>query len=455
MRLYVVFVILILFPFFNTNKGKQINNLSTNSSICASQISDDKDLKFMYLNAQDLYNYEYYNEALTIFLRLLKTDKQNCNLNFYVGACYLFSKGQRTKAIEYLEKAILKTNIAYSYSYKETSAPVFAFLYLGQAYHLNSKWDEALIAYDKFKSFLTNKSKDAEFINTVDHFIEMTNQAKKNMASPVNVKITPFKIANSTSSELSLISSPDGITYYFSSKRKGAMGGVKDNFGEFLADIYYTQYKDGKYITPKKLAFKINSTNSDIINYISADNKKIYLSRETKNSFDIFVSVKSKKNKWTPPEKLGININSKDNETWAFISADGTSILFSSDRPGGYGGYDIYMADKISNEEWGVPYNLGPEINTKYDEICPFLMIDGTLYFSSKGHETMGGYDIFESELSSAGLWTKPENMGYPLNTVNDDFNFTPTENNWKKGFYTTSKVGGFGETDIFQYSFE
>lgn len=455
MRLYVVLVILILSSFFHTSNEDHMNYSKKNSSLYLNQISDDKDLKFMYLNAQDLYNYEYYNEALTIFLRLLKTDKQNCNLNFYVGACYLFYKGQRTKAIEYLEKAVLKTNIAYSYSYKETSAPVFAFLYLGQAYHLDSKLDEALIAYDKFKSFLTNKSKDAEFINTVDHYIGMTNQAKKNIASPVNVKITPFSISNSPSSELSLIASPDGITYYFSSKRKGAMGGQKDNFGEFLADIYFTQYKDGKYLTPKKLGYKINSTNSDLINYITPDNKKIYLSRETKNSYDIYVTVKSKKNKWIPPEKLGININSKDNEIWACISPDGNSILFSSDRPGGYGGYDIYIADKISNDEWGVPYNLGPDINTKYNEICPFLMVDGTLYFSSNGHETMGGFDIFESELSNTGLWSKPENMGYPLNTVNDDYNFTPIGNSWKKGFYTSSKLGGFGETDIFQYSFE
>jgi len=417
--------------------------------------SPDEDFKLTYLDAQDLFNYEDYDEALDLFQKLLVYDKNNSNINFYIGVCYLNSKKQKTKSIEYLEKAVKKTDPSYSYNYKETSAPVFSFLYLGQAYHLVGRYDDALANYEKFKTFLTNKNKDGAFIQTVARCIEMSNCAKKLTAKPIKIKIEPFKVVNSTSSDLAMTVSPDGKTYYFSSRRKGAMGGERDNFGEYYDDIYLTQFVNNKWAKPKKIGSKINSTNSDIINCISSDGKQLYFSRQVHGAYDIFVSEMNKKNKWATPEKLGININTKDNEQWAFVTAEGNTLLFSSDRPGGYGGYDIYMSEKLSTGEWGKPFNLGSDINTEYDEICPVLMPDGTLYFSSNGHETMGGFDIFESVISEDGLWAKPENMGYPLNTTSDDFNFMPTSSDGKTGYYTSARAGGFGDADIYQFTFE
>jgi hypothetical protein len=226
------------------------------------------------------------------------------------------------------------------------------------------------------------------------------------------------------------------------------------------------------------MASKINSATSDVMNCFSPDGKQMYFSRQVRGTYDIFVSEVNKKGKWMPPKSLGININTKYNEQWAFISSDGNTLLFSSDKPGGYGGYDIYMSEKTATGDWGKPFNLGPDINTPYDEICPVLMPDGTLYFSSNGHETMGGFDIFVSTISEADypvntsaddydvssataplvsktLWSKPENLGYPINTPADDFNFYPTTPNGKKGFYTTAKSLGFGATGIFSFSFE
>jgi tetratricopeptide (TPR) repeat protein len=415
----------------------------------------DRDFKDLFVDAQDLFNYEYYNDALYIFKKLLAVDFNNSNLNFYVGVCVLNSKQQRTKAIDYLKKAILKTDIAYSYNYKETSAPVFAYLYLGEAYHLNGQYDEALENFEKFKSYLTTKNKDGDFLEEVTHCIEMTEFAQKLVAKPIKATIVPFKAVNSIYSDLSMVASPDGTKYYFSSKRKGAMGGQKDVFGEYFDDIYYTQFKDNKWIKPKKVGSKINSVNSDVLDCISPDGKQFYFSRMVRGTYDIFVSKLSKKNKWQSPQKLGININSKDNDLWAYITSDGNTMLFSSDRQGGYGGYDIYMSEKLSTGEWGKPFNLGPEVNTEFDEISPVLMPDGTLYFSSNGKNTMGGFDIFETVISENGLWAVPENLGYPLNTAFDDFNFTPTTPDGKKGYYTSAKSGGYGESDIYQFIIE
>lgn len=452
-KLSSIFILMTVLLSVNTYAGLP-GKENPHKSASSIQMSD-QDFKDTYLDAQDLFNYEYYDEALKLFQQLLAVDFNNCNINFYVGVCWLNGKKDRTKSIAFLEKASKKTDLSYSYSYKETAAPVFTFLYLGQAYQLEGKYDEALKNYEKFKTFLTNKNKDGAFIEEVQHCINMANLAKKLTAKPVKVKIEAVKPVNSLYSDMALIPSSDGKTYYFSSRRKGNTGGQSDNFGEYLDDIFYTQFKDNKWQKPKKMASKINSAASDIMNCISPDGKQLYFSRQVRGAYDIFVSEQNKKGKWMPPKSLGININTKYNEQWAFVSSDGSTLLFSSDKPGGYGGYDIYMSEKTATGDWGKPFNLGPEINTSYDEICPVLMPDGTLYFSSNGHETMGGFDIFSSTVSEDGLWSVPENLGYPINTPADDYNFYPTTTDGKKGFYTTAKSVGYGASGIFSFSFE
>ncbi|MFH0865170.1 MAG: hypothetical protein V1904_03185 [Bacteroidota bacterium] len=415
----------------------------------------DKDFKLMYLDAQDLFNYEYYDEALTIFKKLLAQDFNNSNLNFYVGACYLKSKKQRTLATQYLEKAIKKTDISYSYNYKETSAPVFSFLYLGQAYHLEGKYNDALAHFEKFKLFLTDKNKDGEFMSEVKECIETTNNAVKFTAKPLKVIIESFKAINTAYTDMSPFLSSDGLKFYYTSKRKGNMGGQKDNLGEYVDDIYYSVFKDNKWQKPRKIGSRINTISSDIMSCLSPDNSELFFFRQVRGTYDIFVTKLSKRKKWMTPEKLGPSVNTKENEVYPFITYDGNTMLFASDRAGGYGGYDIYMSEKKSTGEWGQPFNLGSDVNSGKDDVSPALLPDGTLYFSSTGHETMGGFDIFMTTISENGLWAKPENMGYPLNTAYDDLNFTITSADGKKGFYTSAKTGGYGESDIYMFSFE
>jgi Tol biopolymer transport system component len=143
------------------------------------------------------------------------------------------------------------------------------------------------------------------------------------------------------------------------------------------------------------------------------------------------------------------------NETSACYSADGEIIFFSSDRPGGYGGKDLYFVKKLSNGKWGKPFNLGPTINTEYNEDAPFVSPSGEeIYFSSEGHKNMGGYDVFKSSYDEKGEFSEPENMGAPINTVGDDIFFV-INTNGSAAYMSSEREGGYGAQDIYKITFE
>jgi tetratricopeptide (TPR) repeat protein len=417
-----------------------------------------KDTKIQYMQAVEMFNYEYYNDALSMFLKLLATDKQNCNLNFYVGVCYLKSDKARTMAVPYLLKAVKKVDPDYNYSYKEVSAPVHAYMFLGEALMLDNKFDDAIRNFNTFKTFLTDKPKDVELLEDCNHQIEIANNAKEFMSKPLkNVTIKSFDLVNSTYSDYACIPSLDGNKIYFTSKRKGNTGSEQDPIGGYFDDIYFIQFKDNRWSKPKKIPGKINTSNLEVLGCFSADQKRMYFYRLTHEFFDIYYSDltgKEGKGKWSNPKKVTGGVNGKENETSCSISHDGSTFYFVSDKPGGYGGTDIYMCEKMSSGEWGPPRNLGENINTKYDEDYPFISSDGaTLYFSSKGHKNMGGFDIFYSTISEDGIWSEPENIGYPINTPADDVSFWLSPDG-KTGYYSTAKKGVMGELDVFKIDF-
>jgi outer membrane protein OmpA-like peptidoglycan-associated protein len=160
--------------------------------------------------------------------------------------------------------------------------------------------------------------------------------------------------------------------------------------------------------------------------------------------------------KWTTPVKLNSNINSPHWEPSAFLSADGKTLYFVSDRPGGHGGTDIYMSRRNSSGDWGKAVNLGPTVNSPYDEHSPYIHPDGvTLFFSSKGHKTMGGYDVFSTQSlpSDDRIWLEPKNVWYPINTPGDDA-FYMVSTDKQSAFYSTLKDDAVGEKDIYMVTF-
>jgi outer membrane protein OmpA-like peptidoglycan-associated protein len=156
---------------------------------------------------------------------------------------------------------------------------------------------------------------------------------------------------------------------------------------------------------------------------------------------------------WNEPNLLQNNVNSEFWETTANMNLHKNILFFVSDRDGGYGGRDIWMIKKMSNGSWSLPENLGEPINTEYDEESPYFHPDGkTLYFSSTGHKTIGGFDIFKSILDNDLNWSSPVNMGYPINTVNDDLFFTPSVDG-KTAYFSSIRKQGKGDYDIYKIS--
>ena len=168
-------------------------------------------------------------------------------------------------------------------------------------------------------------------------------------------------------------------------------------------------------------------------------------------SCDIYYSKKID-GQWTTPHGIGKPVNTGNWEAQPSFSADGKALYFVSNRPGGYGGRDIWVSYLDENMKLGEPKNLGPNVNTKWDDQCPFIHADNqTLYFTSNGWPGMGNADIFMSKKTDSG-WTKAVNIGYPINTENDDNGLTVSYDG-KTAFLASNRAGGYGGLDI--YSFE
>src|SRR5690606_8336857 len=147
---------------------------------------------------------------------------------------------------------------------------------------------------------------------------------------------------------------------------------------------------------------------------------------------------------------MSSDINTKAWETHGALSADGNTFFFTSDRANGYGGRDIYRTVRLPDGQWSKAQNLGPVVNTKYDEDGVFIHPNGrTLYFSSVGHTSMGGFDIFMTDMLDDGSWSHPKNLVYPLNTADDDVFFITTADG-RRGYFSSDQIGGFGEKDIY-----
>ncbi|MCL4857595.1 MAG: OmpA family protein, partial [Flavobacteriales bacterium] len=218
-------------------------------------------------------------------------------------------------------------------------------------------------------------------------------------------------------------------------------------------DIYYSKKENGNWTNAVNLGNPVNSEFHDATVGLSLDGQKLFLYRDNKKGDgNIYVSEK-KGDKWTEPIELPEPINSKYQETSACYSFDGNTIYFVSDRPDGKGGKDIYKATKDDKGVWGNAENLGISINTPDDEDAVFLHPDGkTLYFSSKAHGSMGGFDVYKS-VYEKGKWSKPQNLGFPVNTSDDDVCFVITASG-DYGYYTSIRPDGKGKRDIYKVTF-
>ena len=398
-----------------------------------------QDPKEIFLDAEYFMLYEEYIDALPGYLQLYEINPENANINYRIGICYLNIPGQKAKSVVYLEFAAKNTSPDYREgNYNEDQAPIDAYYFLGNAYLIQDEFSKASRTYNKYLEFLDPS--DTLNVNFVKQQIEACNTAKELIQNPVphDKKILGENVNDNNSNFNPVISGDRNSLVYMS--------------GLAFYDAIFYSTKDGEnWGPPINLTPQVQSDGDLYTTSLTFNGDEIFLARDDQFNSDIY-SSKLEDGMWTTAEKLNKNINTKYWESHATISPDGKTLYFTSNRKGGYGGLDIYKSlwDEASGD-WGIAENLGPNVNTQFNEDTPFITEDGkTLYFSSQGHKNMGGFDIFYASLDDEGQWSKPSNLGFPLNSTDDDLHFVPV-NDGINGLYTLYDPElGAGEEDIY-----
>ena len=391
--------------------------------------------------AEYYYEQGEYLKALPYYKKALETDSLNAYLIYKLGICYLHKNDEKEQSLFLIDKAC-----------KITPDLEGAKLYLAMAYHLNDRYDGA-IRY--FNMYLMDAPIDQNK-KLAARYIEYCENAKQLIKIPTRTQITNLAVPlNTVGSEYAPLISPDGMTMIYTYKGENSLGGLldenlnPDENGDYNEDILISHRSGNTWDAPVSISNNINTKGAEIGLAISADGKTLYLYKKISKDKGGIYSSKWNGTEWSVPEALGPNINSKGSwEGSCSVSSDGQSLYFTSTRKGGFGGRDLYISRLQADGTWGAAQNLGPEINTKYDEDSPFICPDGNLFFSSKGLNSMGGYDIFYAVRRDSG-WAKPLNMGFPLNSTDDDKYYVTTARG-DTGYFSSGRKGTMGDQDLF-----
>jgi LPXTG-motif cell wall-anchored protein len=399
------------------------------------------ELKDNFYWAETYVLYEEYKDALPLYQVLLRVNPNNDNVKYRIGQCLLNIPGRKNEAISYLEAAVKDINPKYKEGkIKETKAPYDAYYYLANAYRINNQLDKALSTYELFKKNLDPTVYDTAIVNLQ---IESCKNAIELMKVPLFVKKVNLgnEINNQYADINPVVSGDENIMVYNKSE-------------PFQEALYFTKKVNGKWSTPVNIIpdLGLGFESKNYATSLSQDGRELFIYRAGEDyDGNIFMTKRLDNDRWTNLVKLNDNINTKYWESHATISHDGKKLYFTSNRKGGFGGLDIYVSEKDSTGNWGPGKNLGPVINTPYNEETPFLgKGDKTLFYSSRGHFNIGGYDIFYSTLLDNGQWSVPLNLGYPLNTTDDDVFFDPLNDGYQ-AYYASIDSGGYGLSDIYR----
>lgn len=393
--------------------------------------------------AKSFLGYEDYNRALTELLKIYRGSRYDTQLNLNIGICYLNVNDDRSKAIPYLEFVLTKPD------YKNE-----VLLYTGMAYLYHYEFDKAISYFNKFR-----EKGSPEDIEMADHFIENCENAKELIKKPVNVSFENLgKDVNTKAPDYYPFVSSDEGTLYFTTRRSATIGKNETESGYFTSDIYFSKVEKGQWTKAKNAGSLINTDEDEECVFLTPGGKTIliYMGHES-DADELYMStISGKKQILSAPTLLDGPINKKAYfDLEACITEDENTLIIASDRPGGMGGCDLYSIKKLPNEEWGKPLNLGPGVNTKYDENFPVLdEKNKILYFSSQGHTGMGGYDIFKSKYNTeTKSYGPPTNIGYPINTPEDNMQISLAKNK-RDGYISAYRKEGFGDLDIYKVTF-
>lgn len=400
-------------------------------------------------NASQAFNAGDYIKALNLYKEVQNTNPNDAAIAFHIGECQFY-----LEEYEKAEEAFTKAK-----SLNASAHPSINYM-LGRCYQRKGKLDDAIAEYTAAKSLnMGNPTMSKE----IDYYMNQCQTAKTLMANPKPVQINNLGAAvNSPYDDKRPSITADGKTMIFTSRRPEGKSDRVDDEGDskYFEDIYECAWDSAKMTWADANLAKgsVNSEGHDAACSISPDGKQLFMyvnSVEAGGGGEIYVAKKSGSGKWSSPKNIGKGINTSYFEDGAVLSPDGNTMYFMSERgqdlpykgQKGYGRSDIWMAKK-DGKGWGDAVNLGPMINTEYDEGGIYPAPDGkTLYFCSNGHNSMGGYDIFMTRWEN-GAWTKPVNMGYPINSIANERMFLLSKDG-RSAYVDSDREGGLGERDI------
>ncbi len=385
-----------------------------------------------------------YRLAIDAYKKAHAFNPNNALLNYKIGRCYL-EENDKAEAIRYLKRAIeLDERISLDMEYNDVH------LLLATALHKDYQFDEAVEQYTKHKNNLTPVYLMAE-AELIDKYIEECHMARAMVNNPERVFVDNMgAMVNSAYPDYRPLVQPEENMIIFTSSRENTTGQKRAEDSYYYEDIYATYYENGNWTVPEN-SYDLNSNNHDATAGISSDGSILYIYKSAggNNLYESYLTG----DVYDIPYRMDNKINDGLKQSSASLTFDKTTLYFTSIREDGYGGQDIYFTKKDNKDRWMEPMNIGATINTPYDEEGVFISPDGkSIYFSSKGHNSMGGFDIYRSDYADS-KWSNPVNLGHPINTPEDDVFFTLAANG-QRGYYSSKKKDGYGSHDLYMITF-
>lgn len=399
--------------------------------------------------AKQLMQEEKYVQALELYKKLDSLCPNIPDYIYQLGVCYI-NLDYNWKALPYLEQCNKRSSVY----------PIALSYYLARSYHLSHRFQDAIKYYEKYRNQVKriNSKTTRHILSNLSRQIQMCRNGIALMQHRNPIEVFSMSAAvNSPYPEYGPVISPDEKQIIFTSNRPNTTGGQRDEAtGYYYEDIYVSYKSDTGWSVPAKMEGSISTAGHDASISLSPSGNKLIIYRYgkekvmSKASGDLYI-CEWDGTSWQQAIPLPSGINTKGWEPSASMTEDENIFYFTSNRSGGHGGTDIYRMKKLPNGEWALPYNLGKTINTPYDEDSPYISPDGnTLYFSSNGHNSMGGYDIFVSRYNKEkNEWSKPENAGYPISTAHEDLYFSWSRDG-RRVYFSSIRPEGAGDKDLY-----
>ena len=424
--------------------------------------------KALYKQAFDYLALDQYQEAIQDYIQLLEMRPKSPQYNFEIGVAYLRSPKDFYKAEKHLETAL-------KCSTQDTIDELY--YYLGKAYQNNYKFDEAKESYKDFERFIKSTKEGSELKVEVEwlektcdhgeyHLKLNTKNPLENKSKPINdvkkffLNVNDYVIIQNLGNKINSVHDDGGAVFFndekdifFTSKRNPFANSNEVNNGKDFEQIFISKYENGEWLLPNLISslklFEVEFDNASALVSIVAINKDETVMVLCKNG--TLYETSKNDGRWTDPKMFPNNINiKKSKQPSACLSDDGKTLIVISDKKGGYGKQDMYSSKKDADGKWGELVNMGSVLNTEHDEGTPFMVGSDLLYFSSKGHSSIGGYDVFFSKYKD-GKWGNPQNLGIPINTPQDEIAYIRSKKDPSIAYYASARVDGYGYKDVYR----